>query len=117
MSGLIMVDGQESASNADLLSSTLLSSIPANGILMFEFQNSDNDATNFGTIAIQLPDNSQPLNGVRIPTGAVANLAGVIDEREALKLRFRITQGGTCLAAYVETATCIMTWRCTFKPY
>lgn len=117
MSGMIIVAGLESASNPDLLGSTLLQSIPKNGILMFEMQNSDNDATNAGTVSIQLPDNSQPLNAVRVPGTATATLAGIIDERLALKVRFRITQGGTCVFGYVEIGTAIFSWRVVFKPF
>lgn len=116
MSGLIVVGGQETASATSLLDGTLLASIPKNGILTFEVQNELADGTNSGTISIQLPDNSQPINGLLVPAGRIA-IAGVIDADEALKLRFAITQGGTCVFAYTETGATIFTWRVAFKPF
>jgi len=116
MSGLIVVGGLEASSASDLLGSTLLASIPKNGILLFEMQMDINDATNAGAVSIQLPDNSQPVNALVVPAGNTSALAGVIDERCALKMRFRITQGGTCIFAYVETGTSLFSWRVGFKP-
>ena len=117
MSGMIIIAGLEAASNTDILQSTLLQSIPENGWLMFEMQSSDNDATNSGVVSIQLPDNSQPLNAVRVPGTATASLAGIIDERLALKVRFQITQGGKCTFSYTETGVNLFSWRVIFKPF
>lgn len=116
MSGLIVVGGQETASVANLLDNTLLQSIPANGVLTFEMQNELFDGTNSGTISIQLPDNSSPVLLLPVPAGRIA-IAGVIDADEALKLRFSITQGGTCVFAYTETGATIFSWRVAFKPF
>jgi len=117
MSGLIVVAGLETSSVTNLLDSTLLQSIPKNGVLSFECQADLNDATNFGTVSIQLPDNSQPINAVRVPGSGGAAIVGVIDERMSLKMRFVITQGGTCIFAFTEGGTMIFSWRVAFKPF
>lgn len=117
MSGLIIVAGLEASSATNLLDSTLLQSIPKNGILSFECQADLNDATNFGTVSIQLPDNSQPVNAVRVPGSSGAAIVGIIDDRLSLKMRFRITQGGTCVFSFTENGTMLFSWRVAFKPF
>ncbi len=116
MSGVIVLSGQEAASNTDILQGTRLQTVPANGYLSFELQSSDNDATNNYTATIQLPDNSNPLNLTRVPGGASTGLAGVIDDREALKTRFKIGQGGHCTFSCVEAGSAELSWRVIFTP-
>lgn len=117
MSSLIMLSGFEAATNAAILNDTRLQTVPHNGWLSFEVIAADNVAANSYTISIQLPDNSTPLNNVLVPGGASAGLAGVMDERLSLKLRFRISQGGTCLFSCVETGDTEMFWRVVFTPW
>lgn len=116
MSGLICLSGQEAASNADILQGTRLQTVPRNGILMFELQASDNVAANNYTVSIQLPNGDTPLNATRVPGGAATGLAGVIDDREALRLKFRVAQGGHCVFSTTETGDTELTWRVTFTP-
>lgn len=116
MSGVIVLSAQEAATNTDILQGTRLQTVPRNGTLSFELQAADFDATNFFTVSIQLPDGSTPLNATAIPTGGSTGLPGVIDEREALKLRFRIGQGGHCVFSCVEGGTTELTWRVIFTP-
>ena len=101
------------ATTADILQGTRLQTVPSNGYLEFELSASANDATNNMTATIQLPGGSIPLNGARIPAGSAA---GVIDDRTALKLRFRVGQGGHCVFGVTLTGTCQVTWRITFRP-
>lgn len=117
MPGVIILSGQEAATNTDILQGTRLQSIPANGQLTFELQASDNVAANNYTVSIQLPGNDSPLTNVLVPGGATAGLAGVIDERLDLQATFGITQGGHCVFSCVETGDAEMSWRVTFTPY
>lgn len=111
----IIVSGLEAASNADILQGTRLQSVPAGGVLTFELQASDSDATNFYTASIQMPGGDTPLNGVRIPCGNSTGLAGVIDQRTDLQASFAINQGGHCVFSTTETGDAELTWRVTFS--
>lgn len=113
----IIVDGQEAASNADVLQGTRLQTAPSDGRLTFEFQASDNDATNRYTVSLQLPDGSTPLNGVRIPAGETAGLAGQLDDRRALIISTYIFAGGHVVLSFTETGDAEATWRVTFSPF
>ncbi len=113
---MILVSGLETASNTDILQGTRLQSIPSNGILSFELQAADAVVANNYTISVELPSGKTPLNGVQVPAGEVAGLAGVIDDRVALKLRFLVSQGGHCVFSCVETGDTEMAWRVSFKP-
>ncbi len=116
MSKVIIVSGQEAASNTDILGATLLQTVPSNGVLTFEMQASDNDATNNMVATVQLPDNSTPISGVRVPGTATAGLAGILDDRLNLQTSFNIEQGGRCAFSVVETGDTEFTWRVTFSP-
>ncbi len=116
MAGMIMVTSFDAATNTDILQGTRLQTVPANGILSFEIQAADNVAANSYAVAIQLPNGDTPLNGVLAPGGATAGLAGVIDDRLALKLRFKIGQGGHCVFSVTETGDTEVFSRVTFTP-
>lgn len=117
MSGVIVLGGLEAASNTDILQGTRLQTVPQNGWLSFELQGADGAAANFYAVSIQLPSGDTPLNGTPVPCNSVtAGLPGVINERDALKLRFRIGQGGHCVFSCVETGDTEMAWRVTFTP-
>ncbi len=117
MAGIIVLGGLEAASNTDILQGTRLQTVPRNGILSFELQAADSVAANFYSVSIQLPNGDTPLNGTPIPgNSGTAGVAGVINERDALKLRFRIAQGGHCVFSCVETGDTELAWRVTFTP-
>lgn len=116
MSKIIIVSGQEAASNTDILGATLLQTVPSNGVLTFEMQASDNDGTNNMVATVQLPDNSTPIAGVRVPSGNTTGLAGVLDDRTDMLTSFAIDQGGRCAFSVVETGDTEFTWRVTFSP-
>lgn len=111
----IIVSGQEAATNADILQGTRLQTVPAGGVLTFELQASDNDATNNYTASVQMPSGDTPMNAVRIPCGNSTGLAGVIDDRTDLQASFAITQGGHCVFSCTETGDSELTWRVTFS--
>jgi len=116
MAGIIVVSGQEAATNTDILQGSRLQTVPSNGTLTFELQASDNDATNNFTASIQLPSGDTPLNATRIPCGNSTGLAGVIDERVDLQATFAIGQGGHCVFSCIEAGSAEFTWRVTFGP-
>ncbi len=116
MPGTIILSGQEAASNADILQGTRLQTVPARGHLLFELQASDNDATNNYVVSIQMPNGDTPMNATRIPCGNSTGLAGVIDDRTALRARFRINQGGHCVFSCTETNDAELTWRVSYEP-
>lgn len=111
----IVLSGQEAATNTDILQGTRLQSMPGVGILTFELQASDNVAANHFTVSIQMPGGTTPMDGVLVPAGEVAGLAGVIDDRVKLLASFAITQGGHCLFSCIETGDTELTWRLTFS--
>ncbi len=115
MPGTIILSGQEAATNTDILQGTRLQTVPASGYLLFELQASDNDATNNYTVSIQMPNGDTPANSVRVPCGNSTGLAGVIDDRTALRMRFRIAQGGHCVFSTTETGDSELTWRVTYQ--
>jgi len=116
MPGNIIVAGQESASNTDILQGTRLQSAPAGGTMTFEIQASDNVAANNFVVSIQMPGGDTPMNGVQVPAGATAGLAGVIDERLDLQATFPVGQGGHTVFSCVEVGDTEMTWRVTYRP-
>lgn len=118
MPGIIIVAGQETANNTDILQGTRLQNVPSNGVLTFELQASDAVVgTASYTVSIQLPSGDTPMNGVLVPAGSVAGLAGVLDERENLTASFRVNQGGHSVFSCVEDTAGELTWRVTFTPF
>lgn len=111
----IILSGQVAATTADILQGTRLQTVPANGVLTFELQASDNVAANHYTVSIQMPGGATPMTDVRAPAGAVAGLAGVIDSREKLQASFPIAQGGHCVFGVTEVGDTELTWRVTYS--
>lgn len=114
---IITVTGLEAATATDVLQATRLQTVPSNGILLVELQCGDNDATNFFTAALQLPNGDVPFTGMRVPGSGTANLAGVMDTRLQYKGSFGIAQGGHAVLDLTETATAVCFWRVTFKSF
>ena len=113
--GPIILSSVESASNADILQGTRLQTVPAGGVLTFELQAKDNNATNNFTASIQMPNGDTPLNSVRIPACNPSD-EGVIDERQNLTVSFPINQGGHCVFSASETGSSAFAWRVTYTP-
>jgi len=117
MASIIITAGFEAATNTDILQGTRLQTVPRNGFLLFELSASDNNATNRMAVSVQLPNGDTPLNLVHVPQGQLtAGTAGILDDRLALRLRFRIAQGGHCVFSCTETGDTELTWRVTFSP-
>jgi len=114
--GPITVGGQEIATNTDILQGSRLQTVPSNGILTFEMSAADNVAANSYTVSIQLPNGDTPMNGVPVPGGATAGLAGVLDSRTYLRASYPVGQGGHCSFSCTETGDSEFDWRVTFTP-
>ena len=114
--GIIVVAGQEAASNTDILQGTRLQTAPEDGIVTFEIQAADNVAANRYVASIQLPSGETPLNDVQVPSGTVAGLAGVLDSRENLTFSSPIMKGGHVVFSCALTGATEMTWRVTYSP-
>jgi len=117
MAQTIIVSGQLTASDSDILQGDRLQTVPENGLLTFEISAADNVAANHFVVSIQLPDGNTPMNGVLVPGSATAGLAGVMDERLYLRASFPIAQGGHCVFSAVETGDTEMDFRVTYTPF
>lgn len=112
MPGLITLSDIEVADNTDILQGTRLQTVPAGGFLTFELQSNANDASNYFTVSIQMPNGDTPLNSVKVPAGTV----GEIDSRKKLMVTLPIAQGGHTVFSADETGTAQLTWRVTYNP-
>ncbi len=115
MNGLIVLSAQLTASSTDILQGTRLQTVPAGGYLTFELESNLADATNNYTATIQLPDGSNPLNGVLVPANG-AGASGVIDDREKLMVTLPVAQGGHAVFSVTETGAAVLTYRVTYQP-
>jgi len=116
MAGVIILSGQEAASNADILQGTRLQTVPAGGVLTFEIQAADNVAANNYVLSIQLPSGDTPLESVLVPAGRDVGLAGVINQDDKLMASFPVAQGGHTVFSVTETGDTEVTWRVTYSP-
>lgn len=114
MAGIIILSGQEAASNADILQGTRLQTVPQGGFLTFELQASDNDATNNIAASIQLPSGDTPLESVRISGGG--GVPGILNDDDKLQASFQVAQGGHTVFSCTETGDTELTWRITYTP-
>lgn len=115
MKGTIIESGFISATNADLLTATRLQTAPADGLMLFQMQASDNNATDNYKVDLQLPDSDVPMIAVDVPMGPTAGL-GTLDERTMLQYVTRIGKGGRVVFGLTETGDAEATWRVTFTP-
>lgn len=112
---LIMESGRVAATSTDILAGTRLDVVPANGVLLLQFQADANDATNNHVVTVQLPSNEIPIQNGQIPCDAGATV-GMLDDRQMLEASFNIQQGGKCLINITETGAAVTTWRAVFYP-
>ncbi|MEL0100042.1 MAG: hypothetical protein VW907_10840 [Opitutae bacterium] len=113
MAQIITLSDIESADNSDILQGTRLQTVPQGGFLTFELQSSSNDATNYFTTSIQMPNGDTPLNTVRVPSG---DGTGELDERKKLMITLPVAQGGHAVFSVDETGTAVLAWRVTYTP-
>ena len=111
MAQIITLSDIEAADNTDILQGTRLQTVPQGGFLTFELQADANDASNYFTTSIQMPNGDTPLNAVRVPRG---DNAGELDERKKLMITLPVAQGGHTVFSADETGTAVLTWRVTY---
>jgi len=116
MRGTIIESGFIAATNSDLLTATRLQTAPADGIMLFQVQASDNDATNSYKIDLQLPDSDVPMVAQDVPMGSTAGLAGQLDSDFMLEYAAAIGKGGRVVFGLTEDGDAECTWRVIFTP-
>ncbi len=95
------------ASNADILSApSRLAAVPSNGVLTIEVSSTDSDATNFGTITLQLPNGDIPFEDLIVPIGFSAT-DNSMDTDLQLLFSMPVSQGGHVLLSYTENGTVV----------
>lgn len=116
MAGVIVVSALVAATTADILQGTRLQSAPSNGTVTFQMQAADAVAANSYTATIQLPSGDTPMNGVLVPGGEIAGLAGVLDDRHMLAITVPVAQGGHIVFTVTETGDTELIYRVIFRP-
>lgn len=112
---MIYESGIVAATTADLLGSGRLNAIPYNGTLILELLSQFNDATNNYTVSVQKPNGDVPIDAQVVP-GCNPALAGVLDDRQLLRMSFRASQGGHFTITLTESGTAVCAWRCVLTP-
>lgn len=112
--GTIVISEEETATNADMLTGTLLESIPGPGVLTLEMQASDNIAANHYVTTLQLGD-VVPLTGVLVPGGPTAGLTGTLNDETKMMIQLDVDKGDKVLWSCVETGDTEFFWRATFN--
>lgn len=103
------------ATNADVLSTGRLNSIPYAGSLTLRFLADLGDASNFYSLTIQLPDGSVPVDGQVVPaSGAGTDM--LLDERELLQFTFPAMNGGHFTVSLTETGTAVCAFQAILRP-
>ncbi len=112
---MILETGIISATNTDVMSAGRLNAIPYSGTLTIDLLSQLADATNFYTVSIQLPNGDVPVDGQLVP-GANPALAGILDERQLMRMSFRATQGGHYTVSLTESGTAVCAYRFVLRP-
>lgn len=116
MAGIQILSTLLIASTVDILADTILQSAPSNGRITFQMQATDGSAAAHYVASLQLPGGDAPLQDVWVPAGAVAGLAGVLDDREMLSFQTNISQGGHAVFSVVLTGSAELLYRVIFQP-
>lgn len=111
--GPIIIAGVLDATVADLLNDTRLQTVPAGGLMTFEFQASEQSPTNSFDVSIQLPSGDTPMNAVPIAAG-VTN--GALNANDKTQASFLVQQGGHVTVGCTETGSATLTYRITYTP-
>jgi hypothetical protein len=74
-----------------------------------------NDATNDYTVTVQKPNGDVPIDAQVVP-GCNPALAGILDDRQLLRISFRASQGGHFTVTLTETGTAVCAWRAVLSP-
>jgi len=115
MRGTIMESGFIAATDGDLLTATRLQTAPADGVMLFQVQASDNNATDNYKIDLQLPDSDVPMIAQDVPCGPATGFA-TLDDRTMLQYAAEVGKGGRVVFGLTESGDAECTWRVTFTP-
>lgn len=109
----IYLTGTETATNADILADTRLSSIPYVGIITIQCQANLNNATNRFSITIQLPGGDAPVDSQFVSAGQEVEgaLGGQLDNRFLDQWSYPSGLGGHFTISLTETGVAVVTWR------
>lgn len=107
----ITVTGREAATNADILATGRLITMPI-GRMKIEVAASLNDSTNGFTASLTLPSGEAPWLDIQVP-GTNPSLGGVIDDRQALIAVYDILESGHVTFSVTESGTALLDWRIT----
>lgn len=111
------------ATDADILAApSRLAAIPSAGMMTIEASSTDCDATNFGTLTLQLPGGDTPFEDLHIPAAGirqtgVSDADAVLNTHTELMISFNVAAGGHVGLAYTENGTvttCIIMVTLTF---
>lgn len=116
MAGTIMQSGSLTGTNADILTATRLQTAPSDGVLLFQVQASDNNATNNYKMDLQLPDSDVPMIAQNVPAGGSTGLGGQLDSDFMLQYATQINGGGRVVFGLTETGDAECEFRVTFTP-
>ncbi len=104
-----------SATNADVLASGRLNSIPYQGRLTLDFLADLADASNNWLLSIKLPNGDIPVDGQLVPANS-AGVDGVLDERQLMRFTFNAGPGGHFTVSLTETGTAVCIYRAVLSP-
>jgi len=114
----IVLSGQESASNTDILQGTRLQNVPANGTLTLMMTATANDVgTNAHAVSLQLPNGGTPMNGVSPGASDAGGTTGLLDDQTYFMASFVVAQGGHAVFSTVLTGTSVLSWRVIYTPH
>lgn len=102
--GIIKESFRLGASNADILAApSRLAAIPQPGVLTIEVSSLLANATNRGSITLQLPGGEIPFEDLDVPANGFSTLDDVLHSDTAFAFRIPVAQGGHVLYQYTET--------------
>lgn len=94
------------ATNNDVLSApSRLSALPSDGLLTLEIAATDADATNYGTVTLQLPDGDIPFEDLLVPYNGYSTADQTVHDDTELMVQMEVQQGGHVLLSYTENGT------------
>lgn len=103
------------ATNADVLATGRLNSIPYAGQLTLRFLADLADVTNNYSLTIQLPDGSVPVDGQLVQASG-SGLDGVMDSRELLQFTYEALNGGHFVVNLTENGTATCMFQAVLRP-
>jgi hypothetical protein len=100
---------QLTASNTDILAApSRLAALPGSGIMTIECSATECNATNNGTLTLQMPDGELPFENLLVPANGYSLLDSVVHDETALQMQIEVDQGGHVSLAYTETGTVVL---------